>query len=55
MGSPANGEEHFERALEQQYGDLAPGHYRLIMDFEEDGYAYAAFDIATAMNSAATQ
>jgi hypothetical protein len=45
-GLSANGEDHFERDLEQQYGDLVPGHYRLIMDFEGDGYAYAEFDIA---------
>ena len=54
-GLSATGEDHFERDLEQQYGDLAPGHYRLIMDFAEGGYAYAEFDIAPATDGAAAQ
>ena len=47
---PAFGEEHFKRNLVQQYGDLVHGHYRLIMDFEKDGYAYTEFDITPTIN-----
>jgi hypothetical protein len=54
-GLSANSEERFKRDLEQQYGDLAPGHYRLIMDFEEDGYACAEFNIAPPMERTAMQ
>ncbi len=54
-GLSAYGEDHFERDLEQQYGELTPGHYRLIMDFEEDGYACAEFDITPPMDGTAAQ
>jgi len=54
-GLSAYGEEHFERDLERQYGDLAPGNYRLIMDFGEDGYARTEFDITPAADGAVAQ